>query len=70
VVASVRPCSFADEINLSKGVVITEINKHAITDEASYRSIVSALKSGDDVVFVVRGTGANTGNTLLGGTLP
>jgi serine protease Do len=70
VVASVRPGSFADEINLSKGVVITEINKHAITDEASYRSIVSALKSGDDVVFVVRGTGANTGNTLLGGTLP
>ena len=47
IVASVRPGSFADEINLTKGTVIVEINKHAITDEASYRSIVSGLKSGD-----------------------
>jgi serine protease Do len=70
VIASVRPGSFADEINLTKGVVIVEINKHAVTDEASYRSIVSGLKSGQDVVFVVRGVGAGSGDTLVGGTLP
>ncbi len=68
-IASVRPGSFADELNLTKGLVIVEINKHPITDEASYRSIVSSLKSGQDVVFAVRGTG-NGGNTLVGGTLP
>ena len=69
VIATVRPGSFADEINLTKGLVIVEINKRAVTDEASYRSIVSSLKSGEDVVFVVRGGGAS-GNTLVGGTLP
>jgi serine protease Do len=70
VVASVRPGSFADEINLTKGAVIVEINKKPVTDEASYRSIVAGLKSGEDVAFVVRGAGAATGDTLLGGTLP
>jgi serine protease Do len=70
VVATVRPGSFADEINLPKGAVIVEINKKPITDEASYRSIVAGLKSGEDVAFVVRGVGAATGDTLLGGTLP
>ena len=33
----------------TQGAVIVEINRHPITDEASYRAIVSALKSGDDV---------------------
>ena len=72
IVSTVRPGSFADEINLGKGTVILEINKHPITDEASYRSIVSSLKSGEDVAFVVRGTGtgAAAGNSLVGGTLP
>ncbi len=72
IVNNVRPGSFADEINLTKGTVITEINRHAITDEGSYRSIVSGLKSGDDVAFVVRGSGsvANAGPSYVGGTLP
>ncbi|HEY4011628.1 MAG TPA: trypsin-like peptidase domain-containing protein [Acidobacteriaceae bacterium] len=70
-VTSVRPGSFADEINLSPNVVITEINRHPITDESSYRSVVSSLKSGDDVVFVIRDPqGQNAGNTYIGGTLP
>ena len=69
VISSVRPGSFADEINLTKGIVIVEINKKPVTDEASYRTIVSGLKSGQDVVFVVRGAAA-TGNTYVGGTLP
>jgi serine protease Do len=72
IVNNVRPGSFADEINLSKGTVIVEINKRPITDEASYRAVVSGLKSGEDVVFVVRATGtaAATGPSYLGGTLP
>ena len=71
MVTSVRPGSFADDINLAKGVVITAINRKPVTDEASYRAIVSALKPKDDVVFVVRDP-RNTigGNTLVGGTLP
>ena len=60
IVTDVRPGSFADEINLTKNTVIVEINKHPITDEASYRAIVSGLKSGDDVAFAIRGTGAGT----------
>lgn len=70
-VTSVRPGSFADEINLPNNVVIVEINHHAVTDEQSYRAAVSALKPGDDVVFVVRDPqGQNPGNTYFGGTLP
>jgi serine protease Do len=72
IVNTVRPGSFADEINLVKGTVITEINKQPITDQASYQSIVTGLKSGEDVVFVIRltGSGASGGPTIVGGTLP
>ena len=63
-VTSVRPGSFADEINLPTNVIIIEINRHPVTDEASYRAVVSALKPGDDVVFVVRDPqGQNPGDT-------
>jgi serine protease Do len=72
IVNSVRPGSFSDEIGLVKGTVIVEINRHPITDEAAYKSIVSGLKSGDDVVFAVRSTTspANSGNSLVGDRLP
>jgi serine protease Do len=71
VVTSVRPGSFAEDVRLSKGVVIIAINKKPITDEASYKAIVSALKPGEDVVFIVRFADDPThGNTFLGGTLP
>ena len=70
MVTSVRTGSFADEISLTKGAVIIEINHKPVTDEASYRSIVSGLKSGDDVVFVVRDTRPGGGNAYVGGTLP
>jgi serine protease Do len=70
-VNSIRPGSFADEIGLSKGHIIVSINKRPITDESSYKAVVSTLKPGEDVVFVVRApAGPNTGNTFLGGTLP
>jgi len=70
-VTDVRPGSFADDIQLGKGAVIVEINRQAVTDEATYRSIVSALKPGSDVVFVVRDPQRpGNGNTYVGGTLP
>jgi serine protease Do len=77
MVTNVRPGSFADEINLTKGTIITEIDtptrKSPVTDQAAYQSIVSSLKSGDDVAFIVRssaGNGAAGGPSYLGGTLP
>jgi serine protease Do len=71
IITSVRPGSFADEINLGKGLIITAINKKPVTDEASYRAIVSTLKSKDDVVFVVHfPMQKNSGNSYIGGTLP
>jgi len=70
-ITAVKPGSFADTINLPQGVVITEINRKPVTDEASYRAIVTALKSGEDVVFVVRDPRSQAGgNTYIGGTLP
>src|ERR1700729_1208784 len=71
MVTSVRPGSFADEINLTKGAIITEINKKPVANEADYKAIVSALKSKDDVVFVVHyPQQKNSGNSYVGGTLP
>jgi serine protease Do len=70
IVTSVRPGSFADDIGLNKGAIITEINKKPVTDEASYRAIVSTLKSKDDVVFVVQSPVQKNLNSYVGGTLP
>ena len=70
-VTSVKPGSFADNINLAQGVVITEINRKPVTDEASYRAIVTSLKSGEDVVFVIRvPRNQGAGDSYVGGTLP
>jgi serine protease Do len=70
-ITSVKPGSFADNINLPQGVVITEINRKPVTDEGSYRAIVTSLKSGEDVVFVIRDPrNQGAGNSYVGGTLP
>jgi serine protease Do len=68
VVTSVTPGSFADDIGLPQTAIIVEINKQPVTDIASYNAIVSRLKTGDDVVFVVRLKG-QTGTSFIGGTL-
>ena len=68
IVTNVRPGSFADEIGLGKGAIIIAINKIPVTDEASYKAIVSKLKPKDDVVFVVT-SAQRPGNTYVGGTL-
>lgn len=72
VVQEVKPGSFADDIGLSRGDVVLEINKQQVNSEDDFDRIQSSLKSGQDVVFLVRqrGTGANGGTIFLAGTLP
>jgi len=70
-VTTVKPGSFADSIQLYKGAIITEINKHPITDMGSYTAVVNSLKSGQDVVFVIHDPSNKAGgNSYIGGTLP
>jgi len=68
IVKTVTPGSFADDIGLAPGDIISEINKIPVTDMASYNKIVSSVKSGDDVVFVIH-IRNQQGTTFLGGTL-
>ncbi len=70
LVSSVKPGSFADDLPLSKGDIITEVNRKPITDLESFRSAIAPLKSGDDVVFVVRSAQARANQNLVGGRLP
>jgi len=69
VVQDVKPGSFADDIGLARGQVILEINRQPLNSEEDFRRIQAQLKSGQDVVFLVR-QGRNTGTIFLGGTLP
>jgi serine protease Do len=71
IVADVRPGSFADDVGLQRGDVILEINKQPVNSEGDFRRVQAQLKSGQDVVFLVRqGRGRNAGTVFLGGTLP
>jgi serine protease Do len=53
IVTEVEPASFAEDLNLGRGDVITEINRVAISSVADYRKAVSGLKPGDDITFKV-----------------
>jgi serine protease Do len=71
VISAVKPGSFADSIGLAQGLVIVEINRKPVSDLASYNGIAAGLKSGDDVVFVVRNPRQpGNGDSYVGGTLP
>jgi serine protease Do len=71
LVTQVKPGSFADEAGLAPGLVITEINRQPVTSIEQFQSLVSALKSGQDVGFrVVDSRNSTAGGTYLGGTLP
>ncbi len=71
VVSDVRPGSFADDVGLSRGDVILEINRQPLNSDDDFRRIQSGLKSGQDVVFLVRQRGARGAGTIfLAGTLP
>jgi serine protease Do len=72
VVQEVKPGSFADDIGLSRGDVVLEINKQKVNSQDDFDRIQAGLKSGQDVVFLVRqrGAGGNSGTIFLAGTLP
>jgi len=72
LVQDVKPGAFGDNVGVSRGDVILEINKQPVNNEADFRKLQSQLKSGQDVVFLVRprGLGPNAGTVFMGGTLP
>ncbi|HKS96315.1 MAG TPA: Do family serine endopeptidase, partial [Terriglobia bacterium] len=72
IVQDVKPGSFADDVGLTRGDVILEVNKQPVNSPDDFDKIQSNLKSGQDVVFLVRqrGAGANAGTIFLAGTLP
>lgn len=70
IVTDVKPGSFADDVGLSRGMVILEVNKQPVNSEADFNRIVAGYKSGQDVVFLVRPPGRQGGTAFLGGTLP
>jgi serine protease Do len=72
IVQDVKPGSFADDVGLTRGDVIVEINKHPVNSQDDFDKIQAGLTSGQDVVFLVRqrGAGRNGGTIFLAGTLP
>jgi serine protease Do len=72
LVQDVKPNGFAENVGLSRGDVVLEINKQPVNSEADFKKVQSQLKSGQDVVFLVRprGLGPNAGTVFMGGTLP
>ncbi len=72
IVQDVKPNSFAEDINLGRGDIILEVNKQPVNSEEEFAKIESSLKSGQDVVFLVRSRGSSRqdGTIFLAGTLP
>jgi serine protease Do len=71
MVQDVKPDGFGDTAGLSRGDVILEINKQPVNSEADFTRIESQMKSGQDVVFLVRPRGSRDNTTVfMGGTLP
>jgi serine protease Do len=71
-VTDVKPGGFADSVGLSRGDVILQVNRQNVPDDATFQKLQSTLKSGQDVVFLVRprGAGRDTSTVFLAGTLP
>lgn len=72
IVQDVKPGSFADDTGLSRGDIILQINKQPVNSEEDFTRIEGQLKSGQDVVFLVRprGAGRDGGTIFMAGTLP
>jgi serine protease Do len=72
IVQDVKPGSFAEDVNLGRGDIILEINKQAVNSEDDFSHIEAGMKSGQDVVFLVRPRGATRqdGTIFDAGTLP
>jgi serine protease Do len=72
IVQDVKPGSFAEDVGLGRGDVILEVNKQTVNSEEEMSRIESSMKSGQDVVFLVRqrGSSQQDGTGFLAGTLP
>jgi serine protease Do len=72
IVQDVKPNSFAEDVGLGRGDVVLEVNKQAVNSEEEFARVESSLKSGQDVVFLVRQRGSTQqdGTGFLAGTLP
>ncbi len=72
IVQDVKPGSFAEDINVGRGDVILEVNKQPVNSEEEFAKVESSLKSGQDVVFLVRprGSSRQDGTIFMAGTLP
>jgi serine protease Do len=70
IIQDVKPGSFAEDVSLNRGDIILEVNKQSVNTEDEFRRIESALKSGQDVVFLVKPRGRGSSTVLLGNTLP
>ncbi|MGA2390048.1 MAG: Do family serine endopeptidase [Candidatus Sulfotelmatobacter sp.] len=72
IVQDVKPGSFAEDINLGRGDVILEVNKQPVNSEQDFARVEAGLKSGQDVVFLVRprGSSRQDGTIFVAGTLP
>jgi serine protease Do len=72
IVQDVKGGSFAEDIGVGRGDIILEINKQPINSEGDFSKAESSLKSGQDVVFLVRprGSSRQDGTIFMAGTLP
>ena len=72
IVQDVKLGSFAEDVNLGRGDIVLEVNKQPVNSEEEFARIESSLKSGQDVVFLVRSRGSSRqdGTVFLAGTLP
>jgi len=72
IVQDVKPGSFAEDVNLGRGDIVLEINRQPVNSEDDFARVESSLKSGQDVVFLVRQRGSTRqdGTIFLAGTLP
>jgi serine protease Do len=72
IVQDVKPRSFAEDVNLGRGDIILEVNKQPVNSEEEFAKIEASLKSGQDVVFLVRQRGSQRqdGTIFVAGTLP
>jgi serine protease Do len=72
IVQDVKGGSFAEDIGVGRGDVILEINKQPVNSEDDFGKAESHLKSGEDVVFLVRprGSSRQDGTIFMAGTLP
>ncbi len=71
IVQDVKPDGFGDTVGVSRGDIILEINKQPVNNEEDFRKAESQMKSGQDVVFLVRPRGTRDNTTVfMGGALP